>query len=471
MSKLYKNQAQGKADIALLVDALNKHEAGTGEQLSNAIAHLNNRISAQAGHRGPVAIAKQTATDALDRSVAGLDLNGNRLTGLAEPIEGKDIVTLDYWRKHESCDAFAQRFFDCVVLKRRGISGRRVNLIPGPGPTIMNFIFAGENAFAPGDGFLYTGNQVQGRFEIVNYRDYLPDQVPVEVSNYQITDFPMGFRNARVAVYGDTMYGMDKNTQLRVFSLNADRTTITLVNTVNIGTYADYILAYLHNGTSPILATLATTILFEPPLPARLTLFSLASPHSPGFLDDEIVPGGMFTSTGGGGLNADKPGIMFVLVPQSPTQLHAYDVSDPSDIDHLSSVAIPYATNFRSFYQSYGCDRVYICDGPGSLLRMWDVTDPDNMFETGTPAATSGYPVSVSVDNSFAFVVCNPGPLPKASLDIFDILDPDHPELVATFQMSSQSFYSYGLLTRDGTFTAHGPTTGLPIFDWFIIEC
>lgn len=128
MPKLPKSLARGKTDITNLVSTLNARKPGAGDQLSQAITHLNNRLDAQAGYHGTVAVAKQAVG-------AGLDLDGNRLTGVADPTQGSDIVNLQFFRRHETCDVFRERFFECLKLPtiEEAISGPSPETFPPAG--------------------------------------------------------------------------------------------------------------------------------------------------------------------------------------------------------------------------------------------------------------------------------------------------------------------------------------------------
>lgn len=134
-----KNSSRGVADVTNAVRVLNDRTPGAGDQLSQVIRHLSGRIDAQAGHNGTVAIAKQPTT-ITGGTAAGLNLNSTRLTGMPDPVQGKDLVTLDFFRRHETCDAFRQRVEDCLKLEIPTLQ------ISGPGPGLFrpagNILFA-----------------------------------------------------------------------------------------------------------------------------------------------------------------------------------------------------------------------------------------------------------------------------------------------------------------------------------------
>jgi len=104
-----------------VMNDLNELKPGLGSRLVNELnvrlSTIGSRLAAQAGTKGSVGIAKQT-------SGTGLDLNNTRLTGVATPTQGSDLINLTYFRSFEDCDTFAQRFFDCLDLKApRGEAG------------------------------------------------------------------------------------------------------------------------------------------------------------------------------------------------------------------------------------------------------------------------------------------------------------------------------------------------------------
>lgn len=117
------NLARGIVDISLLVATLNDMSPGAGDQLSQAVNHLSNRAEAQAGHRGTVTIAKQSKLDALGRPAAGIQLDNDRVTGVAEPVEGSDAINLDFWRRSQTCDELLKKIEECLQLPTEQVSG------------------------------------------------------------------------------------------------------------------------------------------------------------------------------------------------------------------------------------------------------------------------------------------------------------------------------------------------------------
>lgn len=76
------------------IAALNGVFDGLGLKLQRVLVALAGGISAQAGHKGKVALAKQTAKDSTGRMAPALELDSDRIAGLADPIEDLDAVNL-----------------------------------------------------------------------------------------------------------------------------------------------------------------------------------------------------------------------------------------------------------------------------------------------------------------------------------------------------------------------------------------
>ncbi len=188
MPKEPKSLARGKADIANLVNVLNAHRPGAGDQLSQVITHLNNRLDAQAGYYGTVAVAKQKVKDAAGNLAAGLDLGGNRLTGVAPPTEGTDAVNLQFFRRFEECDSFKERFVECLRLPRP--TGELVNGPPEqvfPPSGIRIFVNASQSLAyylkdAQAGGF--TNNEKAGAIGTIDLTDkHAPVRIGYRVLN------------------------------------------------------------------------------------------------------------------------------------------------------------------------------------------------------------------------------------------------------------------------------------------------
>ena len=98
-----------------LVEELNTLSPGLGNRLSQEINQrlilVNNHLDAQSGHRGTVTIAKQDTANA-----AGLQLQNDRVTGVAWATKGSDAVPLDQFRSFMTCDWFMQMAEDCLEL-------------------------------------------------------------------------------------------------------------------------------------------------------------------------------------------------------------------------------------------------------------------------------------------------------------------------------------------------------------------
>jgi hypothetical protein len=319
-----------------------------------------------------------------------------------------------------------------------------------PSPTIMDFLFGGENAFAPGDGFLYTGNQIQGRIEIIDYLG-LPTTTPDEIGQF---DFAGGFLNMRVGVWGDTMY-VTNGFKVEILDVT-DRTNPILQAPLVTADESDYLLCFSQSLNPCICKPMMATV---SPNQGILSLYSLDNPLVPTLLDTFVGGPGYFGISPGA--NASRRGVLFVA---SPGKLRAFNISNPTNISLFSEENVSYII-FRSFYQSWADGYIYLADNANDLLHIWNVKDPNNMFEDGAAVATSDEPATTSADGSFLYVTCS-----TRKLDIFDISTPTIPVLSTTIDLPTLSSYSYGLLTRDGAFAAHFPTAGLPGFAWLTIE-
>ena len=328
-------------------------------------------------------------------------------------------------------------------------------------PMVMSFLFGGENAFAPGDGFLYTGNQIQGRIEIIEYFN-IPAVQPTEIGQY---DFAGGFLNMRVAVWGDTMYVTNAN---RIELLDVlDRSNPTLIGSVSAD-FPDYILAFNQSINNlclckPILASISGTS-------DTLELFSLFDPESPSSFDKYphlLDPPPEFGLASG--INASKRGVLYTL---SGDRISAFNISNPSDISKFGHIPAPPNYSFRSFYQSYGFGYLYIgtsADLVTGAINVYNVRNPSGMSLVSS-IAVPGRPQSCSVDGSFLFVMYQPPGASRSQLAVYSLLSPTAPTLVTTIQMPTSGFYTYGLLTRDGAYVGHDHTTGAPVMAFFSIE-
>lgn len=112
-----RNLNRGVVDLKETVNALNRKAPGAGDQLFQVIHHLNNRADAQAGHAGTVGIPQQPTDNAGNVGV-GLDLGGSRIQGLANPIHGTDVISLDFYRRNRDCDWLLKKFEECFQVPR-----------------------------------------------------------------------------------------------------------------------------------------------------------------------------------------------------------------------------------------------------------------------------------------------------------------------------------------------------------------
>lgn len=340
------------------------------------------------------------------------------------------------------------------------------SLVLGEAPSMeMSFAFAGENGFAPGDGFLYTGNQVQGRIEIVEYFG-IPNTQATEIGQF---DFPGGFLNMRVAVWGDTMY-VTNGANIEILDVS-DRTNPSLDSTMGASEIPDYLLAFNQSINNvclckPILASASGTT-------DKLTLYSLqGDPFSPALLDqypdplDPTQPAPDFSISTG--INAQRRGVLYTL---SGAWLTAFNISNPTNIKRFSRLNIGTGFSFRSFYQAYGYGYVYMATslGGSNSITIANVKDPSDMFIENTDVNCTGAPQTMSVEGSFLFVVAQ---IPGGDdvVDVFDITTPTVPSLVTTVQLPTSGSYTWGLLTYDGAYVAHDHTTGAPVLAFFSIE-
>ena len=103
-----------------LVDDLNALKDGLGTRLVREINHrisvINTQLDVQAGHRGTVMVAKQTTVDSSGKSVPGIQLERDRVSGVAWAIDGSDAVPLEQFRSFLTCDFFLQMVEDCIDL-------------------------------------------------------------------------------------------------------------------------------------------------------------------------------------------------------------------------------------------------------------------------------------------------------------------------------------------------------------------
>lgn len=327
-------------------------------------------------------------------------------------------------------------------------------------PMIMSFLFAGENAFAPGDGFLYTGNQIQGRIEIIEYFG-IPTLTPTEIGQY---DFPGGFLNMRVAVWGDTMYVTNAN-KIEILNVT-DRTNPILLAPTAAPDLPDYILAFNQSINNlclcrPLLASASG-------ISDQLKLYSLDNPTSPSLQDTYPhlldPPPGFGLATG---INTSRRGVLYTL---SGTRISAFNISNPTNIRKFGHISAPPNYTFRSFYQSYGYGYLYIGSTSGGVgaVNIYNVQNPFGMSQVSS-ISIPGTPQSCSVEGSFLFVMYQPPGPSKSNLAVYSLLSPTAPALVTTVQMPTSGLYTYGLFTRDGAYVGHDHTTGAPVMAFFAI--
>lgn len=103
-----------------IVNELNELKPGLGNKLVGEINQklqiISNRLEANAGHRGTVGIAKQTSKDSDGKLQPGIRLQGDRVTGVADPVDGTDAITLDYFRSRLNCALIEKLVDECVEL-------------------------------------------------------------------------------------------------------------------------------------------------------------------------------------------------------------------------------------------------------------------------------------------------------------------------------------------------------------------
>lgn len=99
-----------------LIDELNELKPGLGtrlaQEVNQRIVLINNHLDAQAGHRGPVKIAKQKGAKAV-----AMQLQDDRVSGVAWAKDDADAVPYSQFRSQFTCDWFIQMAEDCLDLK------------------------------------------------------------------------------------------------------------------------------------------------------------------------------------------------------------------------------------------------------------------------------------------------------------------------------------------------------------------
>lgn len=112
-----KNLVKGVAPLSSEAEhALNEVHDGLGTALNTIIHHLGNRADAQAGHTGTVGVAKQTKVDSNGRVVPGIELDNNRVAGVADPEADTDGLNERTFRRLLDCDFLMDILDDCLEI-------------------------------------------------------------------------------------------------------------------------------------------------------------------------------------------------------------------------------------------------------------------------------------------------------------------------------------------------------------------
>jgi hypothetical protein len=90
------------------------------QHLDKIAAHLN----ATNGSEGPVGIAKQTLKDKNKNTVPGLVLQGDRATGIADPINQDDAVNLKTLQDYTTCAYLAKQLAQCTEIDDAGTAAK-----------------------------------------------------------------------------------------------------------------------------------------------------------------------------------------------------------------------------------------------------------------------------------------------------------------------------------------------------------
>ncbi len=95
------------------IAALNEVKPGLGSKLHRLLSAHGQSLSAQAGHKGPIGVVKQTKIDG-GNVAPGIILDGNRISGGAPAVEDNDFVTLKQVRAMLECDSLARTLEGCA---------------------------------------------------------------------------------------------------------------------------------------------------------------------------------------------------------------------------------------------------------------------------------------------------------------------------------------------------------------------
>lgn len=110
------------------IEALNKLHPGLGTAINSRLGFLANRGDALSGQRGTVRLAPQEKQDQRGVKEPALALSKDRLSGLADPIDDEDAVSLGYLRRLFNCDWFEDLFDDCIDVE---LGTSTTTILPG----------------------------------------------------------------------------------------------------------------------------------------------------------------------------------------------------------------------------------------------------------------------------------------------------------------------------------------------------
>lgn len=96
------------------IATLNNLAEGLGQRLQSTLSFLTKKGDAQAGHAGPVALAKQKRKDATGRILPGMVAQDQRITQVAPAEDDDDVVTLRQLRAALTCVNLSNILNDCI---------------------------------------------------------------------------------------------------------------------------------------------------------------------------------------------------------------------------------------------------------------------------------------------------------------------------------------------------------------------
>lgn len=369
--------------LSLPVDTLKPddpyHELFT--TIANRLETISNHFQAQAGTAGPVGIAKQRGKDKNKNTEPAIILEGDRVTGVADPINDTDAVPYGFLKKLLRCENLRRILALCTDINEIG-TGTSATTGTACVPARLALTNTLDTGIAP-------TNQIN---QVVARGDYLYLHAPG-------TPGVNGF--FKIYYIGDPVAGIQLVGSLTL-------TSGILSNTAYLAIQDSFAYLWSTNG--------------------KLVVVNIARPDNP-FLES-------FTTFGSGVSSGIAVAGKYAYAGEDDganQNLVVIDISDPVNPELMSLTLIVASRPGLGGIVAFG-DLCLITERKsfGGKLHIFNIADPTAPVSLSSTSLTSNAGDWVSFDGRYAFVVGDSDNAGNSLLTIIDCLNPASPTIVST---------------------------------------